>query len=385
MSDRFGRKPVLILAAANFIVSSLGIALVDRFTPFYLWRILGGVSIGLASTASPMYISEISPANRRGLLVAVNQLTIVLGIFLATFANKLIARPETKELKSLAGTAKKLAGDELEAANRGDAVKAAEFKDERNATQEKYQEVLAATWNGQTGWRWMFAACAVPSLLFFLGSLVVPESPRWLTKAGRNQKAQEILTLIGGAQYAAAAEKEIRATLMNESKKVRLGELLEKGMRYILLLGCTLAVLQQWCGINVIFNYSVDLFKLAGYGMDDALTYTVYISVVNLLFVFVALATVDKARPKTADAVRLWRLEHHLRRAGILLLSPRRQRRAVGLPLPAALFDCDLLHVARTGRLGADCRNLPQPHSRDRHVAGGLFPVAGVLRLGLYV
>lgn len=298
LSDRFGRKPILILAAANFVVSSVGIALVDHFTPFYLWRILGGVSIGLASTISPMYISEVSPAHRRGLLVAVNQLTIVLGIFLAQFANKMIAEPETKELKSLSETITKLAGDESKATKDGKASEAAKLKKELEAANEQYQLLLAPTWNATHGWRWMFAACAVPSLLFLLGSLIIPESPRWLTKAGRNEKAQGILTRIGGAQYAAAAEQEIRATLLDEDAHVRLGELFAKGVRYVLVLGCALAVLQQWCGINVIFTYSVDLFKLAGYNMDDALTHTVSIGIVNLLFVFVALATVDKVGRK---------------------------------------------------------------------------------------
>jgi MFS family permease len=276
LSDRFGRKPILIVAAANFIVSSIGIALVDQFTPFVIWRILGGVSIGLASTVSPMYISEIAPAHRRGLLVAVNQLTIVIGILAAQLVNWSIARPETPELKEISSTFGNLSGEQLQAAK------------------EQYQVVLASNWNGEAGWRWMFAACAVPSVLFFFGSLVVPESPRWLTKAGRNEKAQEILTRIGGARYAAAAEEEIRATLLHEDKHVRLGELFEKGVRFVLLLGCALAVVQQWCGINVIFNYATEIFTQAGFNMDNALTNIAATGVVNLLFVFVALATVDK-------------------------------------------------------------------------------------------
>ncbi|MCC6126864.1 MAG: sugar porter family MFS transporter [Pirellulales bacterium] len=278
LSDRFGRKPLLIVAAANFIVSSIGIALVDRFMPFIIWRILGGVGIGLASTVSPMYISEIAPANRRGLLVAVNQLTIVIGILAAQLINLAIARPEsdTPELSAISAAFRDLSGEPLQTAK------------------EKYQVVLASTWNGKVGWRWMFAACAVPSLFFFLGSLIVPESPRWLTKAGRNEKAREILTRIGGARYAAAAEEEIRATLLHEDAHVRLSELFEKGVRFVLLLGCALAVVQQWCGINVIFNYATEIFTQAGFNMDNALTNIAATGVVNLLFVFVALATVDK-------------------------------------------------------------------------------------------
>ncbi len=140
LSDRFGRKPTLIVAAANFVVSSIGIALVTTFTQFCVWRILGGVSIGLASTASPMYISEIAPASRRGLLVAVNQLTIVIGILAAQLVNWSIARPETPELQRLSAKFRTLSDDELRVAK------------------EEYQAALAPTWNATHGWRWMFAA-----------------------------------------------------------------------------------------------------------------------------------------------------------------------------------------------------------------------------------
>ena len=255
VSDRFGRKPVLILAAANFIVSSLGIAFVSSFNLFIFWRILGGVSIGLASTISPMYISEVAPARSRGLLVAVNQLTIVIGILAAQFVNWLIAQPVPAGITP---------------------------------------ELFAQSWNATHGWRWMFAACVVPSILFFLGSLLVPESPRWLTKAGQNAKAQDVLGKIGGAAYAAQAEAEIKATLIHEDKHIKFGELLEKRLLLILGLGIFLAVFQQFCGINVIFNYAGEIFTQAGFNMNDALTSIVATGVVNLAFVFVALFTVDR-------------------------------------------------------------------------------------------
>jgi SP family sugar porter-like MFS transporter len=154
LSDRFGRKPMLILAAANFVVSSIGIALAQSFPVFVTWRILGGTSIGLASNISPMYISEIAPPARRGLLVAINQLTIVIGVLAAQFVNWCIARPVP------------------------DGLSPAEF---------------AASWNVVQGWRWMFAACAMPAVLFLMGSLFVPESPRWLTKAGLAARAERTL------------------------------------------------------------------------------------------------------------------------------------------------------------------------------------------------
>ena len=255
LSDRFGRKPILIAAAANFVLSSLGIALAASFPAFVAWRILGGVSIGLASNISPMYISEIAPASRRGLLVAINQLTIVIGILAAQLVNWLIARPVPDGITP---------------------------------------EAFALSWNVLSGWRWMFAMCAVPSLLFFLTSLWVPESPRWLCKAGASERAERTLTRIGGAAYAAAEMAAIQGTLVHEDKHVRFHELIEKRLLAVLGLGIFLAVFQQWCGINVIFNYATEIFSQAGFNMNDALTSIVATGVVNLVFVFVALFTVDR-------------------------------------------------------------------------------------------
>ena len=255
LSDRFGRKPLLILAAANFVFSSLGIAFAQSFPAFVTWRILGGMSIGLASNISPMYISEIAPPARRGLLVAINQLTIVIGVLAAQFVNWCIARPVPDGLSP---------------------------------------EEFAASWNVVQGWRWMFAACAVPSVLFLVGSMFVPESPRWLTKAGAAARAERTLARVGGRDYAAAAMAEIRATLVNEDKHVRLGDLLQRRVLVVLGLGIFLAVFQQWCGINVIFNYAGEIFKQAGYNINDTLTNIVMTGLVNFLFTFVALFTVDR-------------------------------------------------------------------------------------------
>ncbi len=275
-SDRYGRKPVLIVAAANFVLSSVGIALANTFPVFVLWRILGGVSIGLASNISPMYISEIAPPERRGLLVAVNQLTIVIGILAAQLVNWLIARPVPQAISDQMAALKDLSGPAHDVAL------------------QTYHAAMSQTWNGSHGWRWMFAACAAPSILFFIGSLFVPESPRWLAKAGLNERAAKTLDRIGGESYAAAALAEIRATVAHEDKRVRLHELLQPGVMAVLGLGIFLAVFQQWCGINVIFNYASEIFTQAGFNMNDALTSIVATGAVNLLFVFVALATVDR-------------------------------------------------------------------------------------------
>jgi sugar porter (SP) family MFS transporter len=256
LSDRYGRKRLLIGSAFLFAVTSLGNALAGNFTLFVVWRMLGGVAIGLASNLSPMYIAEVAPAAMRGRLVAINQLTIVIGILAAQFINYLIAE------RMDAGLA---------------------------------DEVIRNSWNGRIGWRWMFAATAVPSLLFFVGMFLVPESPRWLAKNGRSDAAKTVLSRIGGEAYAQAALARIQATLVNEVAKVDFRELLDPRMRRVLGLGIVLAVFQQWCGINVIFNYAEEIFAAAGYNISDTLQNIAWTGSVNLAFTFVALGTVDRA------------------------------------------------------------------------------------------
>ncbi len=255
LSDRFGRKPVLIAAAADFVVSSLGIAFVGSFGGFIVWRILGGLGIGLASAVSPMYISEVAPAEKRGLFVAVNQLTIVIGILAAQFVNWLIARPVPSGLSP---------------------------------------EQLASSWNATTGWRWMFGACAVPAAVFLAGSFFVPESPRWLAKAGREAQALNVLEKMGNGAAARRALGEIAATLGDEPGRARFRELFAPRMAPVLFLGCLLAVLQQFSGINVIFNYAGEIFTRAGFDMNDTLTSIIATGSVNFLFTFVALFLVDR-------------------------------------------------------------------------------------------
>jgi len=256
LSDRFGRKKLLILSAFLFTVTGVLTALAPNFTVFVGNRLLGGVAIGLASNLSPMYIAEISPAAMRGKLVSVNQLTIVIGILAAQLANWLIAEPVP------AGAT------------------AAE---------------ILASWNGQTGWRWMFGAEAVPALLFFALMFFVPESPRWLVKNGRGEAAEKVLARVGGPVFAAGAVGEIRTTLAaGEIGRVRFRDLLEPGLVRVLLIGVTLAVYQQWCGINVIFYYAQEIFTAAGYGVSDVLFNIVITGTVNLIFTLVAIRLVDR-------------------------------------------------------------------------------------------
>ena len=255
LSDRLGRKRLLIAAGLVFAVSSIGTGMAPSFAVFVPWRILGGLAIGMASSLSPMYIAEVAPAQFRGKLVSLNQLTIVVGILLAQVTNWLIAKPVPVHATAL--------------------------------------EILQS-WNGQIGWRWMFGVTAVPSALFFISMFAVPESPRWLAKNGAHEQAKRVLSRIGGESYGANALSEIEATVTQGPKRVDLRVLLDCRMRPVLLLGIGLAVLQQWCGINVIFNYAEEVFSAAGYTVSDILFNIVVTGAVNLLFTFVAIGLVDR-------------------------------------------------------------------------------------------
>jgi len=256
LSDKFGRKRLLIFAALLFAMTSIGNALAPTFSCFVAWRMCGGVAIGLASSLSPMYIAEIAPAPLRGRLVSVNQLTIVIGILLAQYVNWFLVRglpPGASE------------------------------------------DYIVHSWYGQAGWRWMFALTAVPSLLFFAGMFFVPESPRWLVKNGRGELARRILGRVGGAAYAEAEVRDVQGTLASgEIQHVRFQDLLEPKMLNVLVLGIVLAVFQQWCGINVIFNYADEIFRAAGYDISDVLKNIAWTGSVNLVFTFVALGVVDR-------------------------------------------------------------------------------------------
>jgi len=256
LSDRFGRKKLLILAAALFVSASLGTGGAGSFTIFVLFRILGGIGIGLASNLSPMYIAEITPGNVRGRFVSLNQLTIVIGILAAQIVNWRIAEPVTA-----------------------------------GATTSD----ILASWNGQTGWRWMFYACTVPAVFFFILMWLVPESPRWLAKNSSNHlRAHKILSKIGGTSFADSELSSIEETVRSEEVKSDLSLLRQPGIKKILILGIVLAVFQQWCGINVIFNYAQEIFAKAGYSVSDTLFNIVITGSVNLVFTFVGIFTVDK-------------------------------------------------------------------------------------------
>ena len=256
LSDRFGRKKLLILSAALFIAASLGTGGAGSFGAFIIFRMLGGIGIGLASNLSPMYIAEVTPGNVRGGFVSINQLTIVIGILAAQLINWRIARP----VPAGATTAD-----------------------------------ILASWNGQAGWRWMFYACTVPAALFFIMMWFVPESPRWLAKSSINRgKVHKILSRIGGNDYALSEIASISESLSLKADKTNLRLFKQQGVSGLLVLGIVLAVFQQWCGINVIFNYAQEIFANAGYSVSDTLFNIVITGSVNLIFTFIGMFTVDK-------------------------------------------------------------------------------------------
>ena len=255
LSNLYGRKRLLSLAAFIFAASSLGTGLAEHFTAFVAWRMFGGYAIGLASGISPMYIAEVSPAHLRGRMVSLNQLAIVFGILFAQVVNWLIARPVPA-----AATAR---------------------------------EILLS-WNGQWGWRWMFAVTAIPSALFLVATLLVPESPRWLASQGRNREALDVFTRLGGTAYAEQVMFDLASANERQAEGSVLQELSTPGLAKVLLLGVVLAVLQQWCGINVIFNYAQEIFSAAGYHVSDILVNIMVTGAVNVIFTLVALATIDR-------------------------------------------------------------------------------------------
>ena len=263
LSDRFGRKKLLLAAAVLFAGSSVLTGWAASFPAFVAWRIGGGIAIGMASNLSPMYIAEVAPAHLRGRLVAVNQLTIVVGILAAQIVNWVIAVRLPFE-----GVA------DVEAAR--------------------------AAWNVASGWRWMFTAVTVPSILFFAGALFVPESPRWLLTSGAREQARGVLARIGGEDYAAAETAEIERTLSRTgagTSELRL--LLEPRVKAVVLVGVALAVLQQWSGINSIFNYAEEIFRSAGYGIGDIMFNIVITGAINLAFTLVAIGMVDRIGRRT--------------------------------------------------------------------------------------
>jgi sugar porter (SP) family MFS transporter len=246
ISDRFGRRLAMYLAAVMFLASAIGTAIPNYIWTFIVFRVIGGVGIGIASISTPMYIAEITPANIRGRMIAVNQIAIVGGIALTSFINYFIA-------------------------GHGDQA-----------------------WLIESGWRWMFGTGIVPAVLFGLLLLPIPESPRWLIEKGREVRARQILEKVGGAEFAGTEFDSIKSALTRETGTW--GELFSAKLRLPLLIGVLLAVLQQVTGINVFLYFGATIFKTmsASTGVDAGLLQQIVINGAGVFFTLIAIATVDK-------------------------------------------------------------------------------------------
>ncbi|UCD28980.1 MAG: sugar porter family MFS transporter [Planctomycetota bacterium] len=263
LSDKFGRKKVLIGTAIGYTLSAMCSAIPQTWTQLIIARFVGGLAVGVSSMVSPLYIAEISPARKRGRLVALNQMTIVTGIMLAYLSDWLlldVGRPEcgSQIITSLDASFRSLFG-------------------------------LA----GNTNWRWMLGSETIPAVGLLIGLFFVPDSPRWLTKHGKEAGAMRTLARINGREQAGVEMEDIKLTLAMEEEKGSVFQLLKPGLRFALLIGVALAVFQQFSGINNIIFYATKIFKEAGMDKTASIA-TVIVGFTNCVLTVIALAVIDK-------------------------------------------------------------------------------------------
>jgi sugar porter (SP) family MFS transporter len=259
ISDYLGRKKMLALAGLMFLLSAIGTALptqisemigapwLSSITVFVIFRILAGLAIGAASVSAPIYIAEVSPASMRGRMVSINQFAIVTGILLTYVVNYVVVN---------------------------------------------YGNSVSPDWNAQYAWRWMFGAGAIPSIVLMALLLIVPESPRWLTKRGRTAEALTVLARVNGSKQAPLELATIERAIAEETGS--LGQLLQPGLRFAMLIGVVLAVGSQFSGINAFMYFAPEIFKGMGWEVDASLFQTVIIGTCNLIFTIIAVYTVDR-------------------------------------------------------------------------------------------
>lgn len=239
LTDKVGRKKLLIIVALFFALSCAATALATGPFSFVVARLFGGLAVGAASVLSPMYVAEVTPPDKRGMLVSIYQLTITLGIIISYVINYMLHDVDNN-------------------------------------------------------WRWMFATGVIPSVLFFAGLSFIPESPRWLYKAGHKDKAREVLSRIGGSALAEIEIKQISESLKGKTAKITIGELLNPSYRKVMTAGFFLAILVQISGINTVIDYAPKILIAAGIEIDSALLQTSLIGLINCVFTFVAIILIDK-------------------------------------------------------------------------------------------
>ncbi|SKC59524.1 sugar porter family MFS transporter [Pseudoxanthomonas indica] len=253
LADRWGRRAVLIIAAVLFLFSALGAGAAHSSLAFIIARVLGGFAVGAASVMSPAYIAEVASARYRGRLATVQQIAIISGLFCAFLSNFLLA---------------KAAGASTE-----------------------------ALWLGQAAWRWMFWMQAIPSLVFLLLLLAIPESPRYLVVKGRKEQALHVLTRLYGTQEAQLKQAEIEASLSEDHHRPRLSDLINRAtgkIRPIVWIGIGLATFQQLVGINVVFYYGAVLWQAVGFSENDALLINVLSGALSIGACLITVLLIDR-------------------------------------------------------------------------------------------
>ena len=255
LSDRLGRRPVLKIAAVLFAVSAIASAVAPGFVTLAAARMLGGFGVGAALIIAPMYIAEIAPAAMRGRMVSFNQLNIVIGISVAFFSNYLILRLGESELP--------------------------------------WAEALRL---GEWNWRWMLGVEALPAIVYFFALFAVPESPRWLLMHAQEDEARRVLERVSNRDQAEKEIEAVKASLRAEEGTERAAprELLQPALRWVLVIGISIAILQQVTGINAVFFYAPMIFEQSGIGTDASFMQAVLVGLVNLVFTVLAISFIDR-------------------------------------------------------------------------------------------
>ena len=255
LADIYGRRSLLLVAAAFFIVSAWGSGIASSSMEFVIYRVLGGIAVGAASVMAPAYISEIAPARLRGTLTTIQQVAIIVGLFTAFVSNYLLAD---------------VAGSSI----------------------EKF-------WMGYEAWRWMFWMELAPATLFLFALLFIPESPRYLVIHKATDKAQAVLTRLYGDQAGNDKLSEIEASLAGDRHEPKLSDLVDGGkVRKIVWVGIGLATFQQLVGINVVFYYGAVLWQAVGFSESDALLINIISGGVSILACIITMYLIDKVGRK---------------------------------------------------------------------------------------
>lgn len=255
MSDIHGRRKILKYAALLFTISALGSALSVTFFWLIIFRMIGGLAVGAALIIAPMYIAEVAPPDKRGQLVSFNQLNIVIGISVAFFTNYLILKWG-------------------------------------NSDAEWAKSLGLGKWN----WRWMLGLEALPAILYFLGLFIVPRSPRWLMTKSKKEEALSVMKKVVSETEALSQIKAVEQSIYDDrqKEKSRVGDLLKKSMRKVMIIGAIVGIFQQLVGINAVLFYAPMIFEQTGIGTDASFIQAALVGLTNLGFTIVAMLAIDK-------------------------------------------------------------------------------------------